>query len=74
MTDPRIVSPQEAHRAIDETATYKVDVTWRELAHTVATEPDRTRAAVVKALRDGARNGYEWAKDRAAAIENGADY
>jgi len=75
--EPRIATPQEA----------QVHKTWPHLvstedvgalAHTVATEPDRTRAAVVKALRDAAPespnfSAERWLILRADAIENGAD-
>ncbi len=72
MSEPRIVTPQEAQAAInrvdaDLLAFTREPVGWNALAHTVATEPDRTRAAVVKALR---RAGCELA---ATNIENGAD-
>lgn len=86
MTEPRIVTPQEA----SECQEGKWDTEWgaKDILHTVATEPDRTRAAVVKALRrhgdslgglgDTAplpRDAYAAAQawKRAAAIENGAD-
>jgi hypothetical protein len=82
-TEPRIVTPQEAQWALDGETAY---ATWRELAHTVATEPDRTRAAVVAALREVAELWYSdegpghplsavtWLTARADAIENGADF
>ena len=54
---------------------------YGDLVHTVATEPDRTRAAVVKALRDAAdytagfpRSGPDGLRRRADVIEKGADY
>ena len=66
MTEPRIVTPQEAHEAYDGfqqlrregVHLHEPETTINEsYCYTVATEPDRTRAAVVQALRDhDARN------------------
>lgn len=83
MTAPRIVTPEEAQEAWDRWRsglTAQVYMHGVDLAHTVATEPDRTRAAVVKALRQTAdslgRSGYPsscyFMRARADAIENGA--
>jgi len=88
-TAPRIVTPQEAQQWLAE-AFADIDAGdgdpgvdgIRDLAHTVLTEPDRTRAAVVKELRGFADDcwgrGATWpyfnALARADAIENGADW
>jgi len=68
----------------EEAASYlSVGVPWEvsyDLAGTVATEPDRTRAAVVKALRSAAADlggdlgDAREVSRRADAIENGADW
>jgi hypothetical protein len=77
--DPRIVTSQEAREIVDEGG---FGVSFTEvlaLAHTVATEPDRIRAAFVKALQ----HASQWvpkSADRDAladyinAIKNGADW
>ena len=82
MSEPRIVTQQEAQQWLEEGSNLLV----ARLAHTVATEPDRIRAAVVKALRaasvevDNNANEFygpsAWrlVDDRADAIENGADF
>jgi hypothetical protein len=59
VADPRIVTPQEAQRsfACAPLLPPPGNEVVRDLAHTVATEPDRTRAAVVKALDDLATIG-----------------
>lgn len=84
MTDqPRIVTPQEAQTVLDDDDQKRYLYDWqRTYVHTVATEPDRTRAAVVKALRGmadhcrrfGLPDSAEALDDRADAIENGADF
>lgn len=86
---PRIVTPQEARASLPAAST-RGPVNWEHrLVHTVATEPDRTRAAVVKALLlagvavaehgdlisyDSGRRVEKFLVDRAGAIENGADW
>ena len=74
MTDPRIVTPQEAQRLAE--AMEPLPPVLGDLAYTVATEPDRTRPAVVKALRDAANEAPLYARGflqmRADAIEDGA--
>jgi hypothetical protein len=80
MSALRIVSPEEAQRAasLPFPSGYPDYALPGDLLHTVATEPDRTRAAVVKALREAAeRLTYSAHIDvhtMADAIENGADY
>lgn len=73
MTEPRIVSPQEARQRLARMviATPQTD-TEAVLAKWIATEPDRTRAAVVKALRDNNWRNPQFGQV-ADAIENGAD-
>jgi len=78
---PRIVTPQEAQRiarilarAFSKTGMARCDRERSDLAHTVATEPDRTRAAVVKALRWAQQHAdCEAVKMRADDIERGAE-
>lgn len=81
--EPRIVTPQEAQQLVDnETWMRNVSETSRDLAHTVATEPERTRAAVFKALHRqakvltsvGEHAAADIVHEDAAAIENGADW
>jgi hypothetical protein len=73
-TEPRIVTPREAEGHDEGYARHGM-IFAANLAHTVATEPDRTRAAVVKALRDFARlNGSRDAAHTADEIENGAAF
>jgi hypothetical protein len=84
VSEPRIVTPQEAQETLTPDAEWEA-----RLLYTVATEPDRLRAAVAKALRDAAlfygpaqltgmfsRDGYTkaWLANRADAIENGANW
>lgn len=78
----RIVSPEDAQLLLDNAAwVAHMAETPLALAHTVATEPDRTRAAVVGALREAAAlvpdargYGVEWLLMRANVIENGAPF
>lgn len=63
----------------DEVRTKPWVPTRPELLWTVATEPERTRAAVVVALRNWAEEevgfmGSVMMRERAEAIENGADW
>ena len=46
MIEPRVVTPQEAQEAPDSSPV----PSYLSLLHTVATEPDRIRAAVMEAL------------------------
>ncbi len=81
MSGPRIVTPQEAQNHLKDMGGF-----WpgsHRLLHTVATEPDRIRAAVVKALLTEANalrlvDAYRPAAlaiyARLDAIENGADW
>jgi hypothetical protein len=83
MSEPRIVTPEEA-QAMFAGDFVSPDPDVFDLAHTVATEPDRTRSAVVKALRQMQSEAFnkwsvkpyvdEWVKARADAIENGAPF
>lgn len=69
----RHYTPQDAQRLIDrggKPANPMFDVL---ALHTIAAEPDRTRAAVVKVLRELGDIGIEKARDWAEDIENGAD-
>lgn len=84
MTEPPIVTPQEAQRSL---TAYAEDGQWavlptlysQRLARTVATEPERIRAAVVKEL-DALIEVMRYEPDslilneRRNAIENGANY
>lgn len=85
----RIVTPEEAQSLDRDPATgwgnsvdhLRLVDSWARLAGTVASEPDRIRAAVVRALRDFAEaltndDAVPWdiyAHEHADAIENGAD-
>ncbi len=63
---PRVVTPQEAQETLRWSAGMpgqKV-VSYDSLAHTVATEPDRTRAAVVRAFRTAQHKHQKIADDR----------
>jgi hypothetical protein len=78
VTGPRIVSPQEARQRLgDLEGESRLE---RDYVTTVATEPDRIRAAVVKALWDlpdqlKPNMSLSAQIDRIAdAIENGADW
>jgi hypothetical protein len=84
VTGPRIVSPEEAQAALDACAAgywASAEKIGNRLARTVATEPDRTRAAVVGELRRaavvaGARDELagRMIDKRADALENGAAF
>lgn len=66
MTAPRIVTPEEAQEIVSERG-FGVDFAdVRALAHTVATEPDRTRAARVESYNQGYVEGFEKASQRCA--------
>ena len=79
MPEPRIVTPEEARESLRDFAGSPSTFLAR-LAYTVATEPDRTRAAVVAALREAAfespadADANEWLHMRADSIENGDDH
>jgi hypothetical protein len=66
---PRIVTPEQAQNALR--ITHGQSEYERNLLLTIVAEPDRTRAAVVKALREYGGWGGRAAAD---AIENGADW
>jgi hypothetical protein len=52
MGEPRIVSPKEAQDVLSDIERQRLYAhRYDDLAHTAATEPDRIRTAVVKALR-----------------------
>jgi hypothetical protein len=77
VTASEIFTPEEAQELA---ASYSEHGLHYRLAHTVATEPERVRAAVVTALREAARSAvdqrgrpYRWLNERADAIEEGAD-
>lgn len=80
----RIVSPEEARRVIRVLDLGPEDRLGLDLLHTVATEPDRVRAAVVQVLRRMQSEAFnkwsvkpyvdEWVKGHADAIESGADF
>ncbi len=79
-TEFTVVTPQEVLSALGEDPT----PSKKNLAYTVATEPERTRAAVVKLLRQMQNDAFkkwsvkpyvdEWIKALADAIESGEDY
>lgn len=73
MSEPRIVTPAEALRWVDN---FDPETIEAHLAHTVATERVRheaeTRAAVVKALRAWGGRKHGHVEGWADAIENGA--
>lgn len=81
MSEPSIVTPQEARAWVESpmgllfvTAGERVERLDR-LTDTVATELDRTRAAVVEALRNYAMiYRSSDAESEATNIENGADW
>lgn len=73
MSAPRIVTPEEAQQILNDRRL--VIPSLHALLSTVAAEPERTRAAVVKALDawlddDSPVSLRQW-RD---AIENGADF
>lgn len=76
MSEPRIVSPEEARAWLTDLLRVgeclPIYVHATSLAQTVATEPDRIRAAVVKALEEAGVEGALWARLRASNLENGA--
>lgn len=78
--EPKLVTPQEAQGWVDVDAFEHPPTFWpNRLAHTVATEPDRTRAAVVRALRWAAFDDQDETNRQvilacADATENGADW
>lgn len=67
MSEPHIVSPEEAQERLKFLAvdprTFVSKELAQQLAHTIATEPDRIRAAVVKALREKLEGAWDagWA-------------
>ena len=78
-TEPRIVTPHEAQRLLASINRDLRGATLDEIAlvHTVATEPDRTRAAVVKALNHARTLVWDESGELAEyvhVIENGADW
>jgi hypothetical protein len=78
--EPKLVTPQEAQGWVDVDALEHSPTFWpNRLAYTVASEPDRTRTAIVKVLRGSApalacEQDWRDILRRADAIENGADY
>jgi hypothetical protein len=58
MSMPRVVSPEEGMKAVRR-ATDGIYPSYTELAHTVATEPERIEAARVESYNQGYVEGYE---------------
>lgn len=75
LTKPRVITPAEAKQAPDSSPV----PSYLDLLHTVTTEPDRVRAAVVEELRFSShwldeQDPVASLRMRAEAIESGANF